>query len=409
MLRAFLFSLLLLPSLLSATVKVGIERLCEEKEYQSLLRGKNIGLITNHTAIDSHFTRSFHLIKNQGVKIVALFTPEHGLFGDAHAGAEVADSRVEGIPVYSLHGKTRRPTTAMLRGVDLLLFDIQDIGARSYTYITTLFYCMEEAALRKIPIIVTDRPNPMGGLLVDGSPLEEKWRSFVGYINTPYCHGMTVGELAQFFNEEYKIGANLAVIPMKGWKREDHFAKTGLPWVPTSPNIPEPDTPLYYATTGILGELSLVNIGIGSALPFKIVGAPWIDAEKFAAHLSRQKLPAVSFYPYHFTPFYGKYKGEKCHGIKIYVNDPSTYLPVTTQYTILGVLKTLHEEEVKKSLHKLSQNTGQREFFHKINGSEKTFHLIAKEKFFIWKLREEFQLTRTAFLEKRKKYLITDY
>ena len=213
----------------------------------------------------------------------------------------------------------------MLKDVDILIYDIQDIGSRSYTYITTLFYVMEEAAKAQIPLIVLDRPNPINGLLVEGPMLNERWRSFIGYVNVPYCHGMTVGELALFFNAEYQIGCKLEVIQMQGWKRWMHFEDTGLAWVPTSPHIPEADTPLFYASTGIIGELGIVSIGIGYSLPFKVVGAPWIRAQEFATAMNAQRLPGVHFMPYHFKPFYGLYKEKQCQGVLIRITDPHVF------------------------------------------------------------------------------------
>lgn len=392
---------------LQGEVKVGIDVLLEDDRYRFLLEGKRIGLITNQTAIDSNFKTTFSKLRQY--KLQAVFTPEHGFYGDMHADQKVADMSLEGVKIYSLYGKTRRPTADMLKNIDILVYDIQDIGSRSYTYISTLFYCMEEAALKNIPIMVLDRPNPMGGRVIDGPPLEEKWRSFVGYINVPYCHGMTVGELAQFFNEEYHVRAQLTVVPMHGWKRSMSFAKTGLPWVPTSPQIPEMDTALYYPMTGILGEFSLVNTGVGYTLPFKIVGAPWIEGGHFAKKLNEQNLPGVIFYPIHFKPFFGKFTQETCQGVKIYITDYATYLPVTTSYTILGVLKNLYSKEVFSAFSKLAASKGAMEMFLKINGTEKMFQMITEEQFFIWKVRDYFQKERESFLERRKKYLLPNY
>ena len=271
-------------------------------------------MITNHTAMTRELQPSREylreVLKKMGghTQLVALFAPEHGLWGVAHAGEAVAHAKdKEGIPVYSLHGSTRRPTAEMLAGIDLLIYDVQDIGTRSYTYISTLFYVMEEAAKAKIPVLILDRPNPINGLTIDGPMLEEKWRSFVGYLNVPYVHGMTVGELARYFNAVYKIGCEVHVIPMKGWKRAMSFSETGLAWIPTSPHIPEADTPLYYPVTGILGELELVNIGIGYTQPFKLIGAPWIRAEEFSQKLNQAKLPGVTFLPAYYKPFYGTF------------------------------------------------------------------------------------------------------
>lgn len=392
---------------LHAEVKVGIDILLEEEAYFKRLEGKQIGLITNQTAIDNQFKTTLSKLKKYNIQ--RIFTPEHGFYGSSYADHKVSDTELNGIPVSSLYGKTRRPTLEMLKNIDLLIYDIQDIGSRSYTYISTLFYCIEEAASKKIPIMVLDRPNPLGGLTVDGPPLDEKWRSFVGYINIPYCHGMTVGELAKFFNEEYRIHSDLTVIPMKGWKRGMVFEKTKLPWVPTSPQIPEKDTPFFYPMTGILGEFSLVNMGVGYTLPFKVIGAPWIEADTFARSLNAQKLPGVHFYPIHYKPFFGRFKQEICQGVKIYLTDPTAYLPVTTLYTILGVLKNLYPKEVLNAFNKLMASKSSKEMFCKINGTEKILEIITEDKFFIWKIREYFQNERESFLQRRKKYLMPEY
>ncbi len=211
--------LLLCPMLLCAEpVKLGVDRFFEAR-YSVFLKKKRIGLVTNHTGVNGNLVPTAELLKKHG-NLVALFSPEHGIMGSAKASASIDDSKnSDGLRIFSLHGKTRRPTAEMLKGIDVLVYDIQEIGCRSYTYISTLFYVMEEAAKHKITVIVLDRPNPMGGEIVDGPMLKNKWRSFLGYINVPYCHGMTVGELAQYFNAEYKVGCKLCVVPMSGWKR----------------------------------------------------------------------------------------------------------------------------------------------------------------------------------------------
>lgn len=397
-------------SSLSAQVEVGIEALFTPP-YQSLLKGKRVGLITNQTGVTSHYQRNIDFLLSQEKKVpfelVALFAPEHGINGAQHAAEEVSDIQSEEkIPIYSLHGKTRRPTEQMLRNIDVLIFDIQDIGSRSYTYITTLFYVMEEAAKYKKMVIVADRPNPINGLVVDGPMLEESWRSFLGYVNIPYCHGMTAGELAKLFNEEYKIGCNLKVIPMNGWKRKMSFTDTSLPWVPTSPNIPEPSTTFYYPITGIIGELQLVNIGIGFTLPFKVVGAPWIKAEQFAKSLNQQNLPGVAFHPFYYKPFYGKFSQQECQGALIIVTDPLTFRPVTTQYTLMGLLKSLYPKEFKTALEATKKNQS---LFNKVNGTAKVLELLQNSPYPAWELRDLHSKGRRDFLKLRKKYLIPSY
>lgn len=391
-------------------VTVGIDVL-SQGGYNSQLKGKRIGLITNHTAISSKRESTIDILKRmakiQGFTLAALFAPEHGLNGSIHAEEKVDNAfDADNIPIYSLYGKTKRPTTAMLKGIDLLIYDIQDIGTRSYTYITTLFYVMEEASKRGISVMVLDRPNPINGIVVDGPMLEMKWRSTIGYINVPYCHGMTVGELALFFNSEYQAGCDLTVVPMHHWNRKMNFNDTGLSWMPTSPQIPEATTPLFYPATGLLGELSLVNIGVGYTLPFKIVGAPWIDAQQFAGALNRQKFPGVHFEPFHFKPFYGKFAHEECHGILLVVTDSLRYKPVSTQYLLIGVLKGLYPTKFKKAME---ESKNRKEMFCKATGTEEIYRMMAEERNIVWKLRSHHEKERTNFMALRKKYLIGTY
>ena len=393
-----------------AAVQVGVDCLFSPS-YKELLQGKKIGLITNHTGIDSRGCSTIDLFKQYqkeyGYSLVALFAPEHGLRGDYHAEKSVADERdSDGIPVFSLHGVTRRPTSAMLKDISLLVFDIQDVGSRSYTYTSTLFYAMEEAAKAKIPVVVLDRPNPLGAI-VDGPMLEEKWRSFVGYVNVPYCHGMTVGELAQFFNGEYQVGCQLTVIPMKEWKRWMVFKETGLTWIPTSPQIPDAETAFFYPTTGLLGELQIVNIGVGYTLPFRVVGAPWINAEKLAQYLNEQKNPGVHFHPFHYTPFFGRFAGQSCHGVLIVLKAPSLYLPVTTQYALLAALKALYPAQFQNGLE--GENEKRLKMFHTVNGTKEVYRILKEEPYVFWKLRAIHQKERSEYLRKRELYLISQY
>lgn len=398
------------PANASTQVKVGADLLFT-KHHQDKLRHKNIGIVTNHTGIDSSMRSTIELLKahanSLNYKIKAIFAPEHGLSGAGYASEEIHhEISADGIHVYSLHGKTRRPTKEMLAGIDLLIYDIQDLGSRSYTYATTLFYVMEEAAKYHIPVLVLDRPNPINGLTVDGAMLQESLRSMVGYVNVPYCHGMTIGELALYFNGEYRIGCKVTVIPMEGWRRSMTFDETGLPWIPTSPQIPESTTAFLYPTTGIIGELSLVNIGVGYTLPFKVIGAPWIDASLFAKTLNGQNFPGVHFEPFHYRPFYGKYAQEDCHGVLIVLTDPKVFKPVTTQYLILGILKNLYPHQFQQSL---GMSSGKREMFDKVNGTSKVYEIMKNEKYITWNLSSLDEKERKLFKEKRRKYLIPSY
>ncbi|MEI8365061.1 MAG: DUF1343 domain-containing protein [Parachlamydiaceae bacterium] len=394
----------------SQKVKVGVDRLMQE-EYKILLKGKTIGLITNHTAIGGNLHSTADILKSHAqtreYTLKALFAPEHGIDGAAYAFEPVeGDKDADNLPIYSLHGKTDRPTDLMLKDIDMLIFDIQDIGTRSYTYISTMFYAMEEAAKRNISFVVLDRPNPINGLTVDGPLLEEKWRSSLGYINIPYCHGMTVGELARFFNEEYRIGCQLTIVPMKGWNRSMSFEETGLPWIPTSPYIPDVTTPFYYPTTGILGELAFVNIGIGYTLPFKVVGAPWIKAAHFATQLNAQKFPGVYFRPFYYRPIYGRFAKKDCEGVLILITDPLRFKPVSTQYLILGMLKSLYPEAFQDAITAAKKR---KETLCKLNGTEDVYQLIVEEKNIVWKLCALQEKGREAFMKKREKYLIKEY
>ena len=280
----------------SASVQLGIDVLADNDYAQ--LRGKRVGLITNQTGVDSRGTRTRVLLK-QHCNLVALYTPEHGLEGREKAGRYIKSRRdpVTGLTAYSLYGPTRKPTPSMLRGVDVLVFDIQDIGCRSYTYISTMGKCMEAAAENNIEFIVLDRPNPLGGLRVEGPQVEPGWISFVGQYPIPYVHGLTIGELAKMINAEGWIAGRcrLTVVPMRGWTRDMTWSETGLRWVPTSPNIPNATSPLYYVATGMVGELSGPETGIGGYAPFEMISAKWLNAASFTRYLKSLYMPGVYF------------------------------------------------------------------------------------------------------------------
>lgn len=402
-LKYLFLTLVFCSTLFSDPVKLGIDRFFEEG-LSIIVKKQRVGLITNHTGVDSTLRPTSAIFKEK-TQLVALFSPEHGVGGASGANHKVDHGQDKGgLPVYSLHGETKRPTEEMLKNIDVLVYDIQEIGCRSYTYASTLFYVMEEAAKHKIPVVVLDRPNPMGGTLVDGPMMQDKWRSFLGYINVPYCHGMTIGELARFFNEEYKIGCTLHIIPMSGWKRTMTYIDTKLPWIPTSPYIPEADTPFYYASTGILGALGVVNIGIGYTLPFKVIGAPWIDSQDLAQKLNAQQLPGVKFIPFQYRPFYGKFKDTLCEGVKIVITDTAQYRPLSVQYMLIGVLKSLYPIHFRTQLDRFTETD--KTSFCKVNGNADILDMLIKEKYVAWKLIGYDKDERRQFLEKRKKYLL---
>jgi uncharacterized protein YbbC (DUF1343 family) len=331
-------------------VKPGIDVLLEKQ--LDLIKGKRIGLITNQTGITSTLKSSVDALNElPDVELVALFGPEHGVRGDIAAGEYVPNfvDKKTGITVYSLYGKTRRPTPEMVKNIEILVYDIQDIGARGYTYIYTMAYAMEAARDAGIQFMVLDRPNPLGGNRVEGNVLDPKFSSFTGLYPIPYLYGMTVGELAKLFNKEFSINCDLVVVPMEGWQRDMTFEDTGLFWVPTSPNIPHAETIFAYASICFIGELGTISEGVGTALPFELLGAPWLDGEKLANELNVKNLPGVFFRPTFFIPFFHPgnydYVKKQCSGVQIHITDTKTFNPLATQVHILTAIRYLHPEQ----------------------------------------------------------------
>ncbi len=384
-------------------IELGVDRFFSEKYFHQY-EDKKIALITNATGRNKEGASTIALFKEH-FPLVALFAPEHGIDGRFYA-AQAVPSLSGTVPVYSLHGKTRRPSNQMLEGIEVIFYDIQDVGVRPYTYTSTLYYVMEEAAKRGIAVVVLDRPNPLGAL-VEGEPLNLSFRSFIGYISIPYCHGMTVGELARYFNAEHKIGCQLTVIPMKGWKREMTFQETGLVWMPTSPNIPEIDTPFFFATTGLIGALRLVDVGTLSTLPFKVIGAPWIDAERYTKALTEQNFAGVTFFPFHYQPLHGLFAHKVCHGTLIRITDYKKYRPLQVQCLLLGTLKSLYPKEITAALEHLSEED--KCLFYKACGSQKILEIVSKERYPVWSLVQHSKKSLDAFLQKRRPFLIAEY
>lgn len=285
------------------------------------LAGLRIGLITNQSGVDAAGRRTLDILRNApGVKLTALFTPEHGLRGDLDTRIISGADAGSGLPFYSLYGETLRPTPAMLSGLDALVFDIQDVGTRFYTYITTMAYAMEAAAAQSIPFYVLDRPNPLGGETVQGPLLDPQMRSFTGYFPLPVRHGMTVGELARMFNAENRIGANLEVVKMRGYRRSDWYDQSGRAWIAPSPNLRSLTAAILYPGVGLI-EGANVSVGRGTATPFELVGAPWIDADAFARWLNSRSIPGVRFETAVFTPADNRYRQQPCHGVRIRLLD----------------------------------------------------------------------------------------
>ena len=331
----------------NGNVKTGIDVL--EAEHFAALAGKHVGLITNSSGRASDGQRTIDLLDHApDVKLVALFSPEHGLEGSAAEGAKVESSRdaATGLPVYSLYGDVQRPTAQMLEGIDTLVFDIQDVGARFYTYITTLGYCLEAAGKKGIEFYILDRPNPINGAEVDGPMLDPDLRSFIGYFPMPIRHGMTVGELAKMFNGENHLNAKLHVIKMEGWQRTDWFDETGQAWINPSPNLRNLTEETLYPGVCLL-EGANVSVGRGTDTPFEMVGAPWIDGRELAAYLNARKIQGVRFLPMDFTPLSGIFTGEDCHGVQIMLLDRQALEPTEMGVELLAALWRLSPQNFK--------------------------------------------------------------
>ncbi len=327
-------------------VKTGIEVL--RARGFDILQSKRVALITNATGVTSQLESTIDVLYNApNVKLVALMSPEHGVRGDVNAG-KIVDNGIDGVtglPIYSLYGRTRKPTKEMLDSVDILVYDIQDIGVRSYTYISTMGLAMEAAAEQNIPFVVLDRPNPLTGTRVEGPMLNMQFKSFIGAYPIPYVYGMTAGELAMMINGEGwlsdSLKCNLIVVPMEGWKRSMWWDDTGLPWVPTSPHIPHSFTPIYYVMTGLLGELGTANQGVGYTLPFELVGAPWASGTILARYLNNLYIPGVQFRPVSYIPFYMDTTGIRYRGVQIHIVDRDKVSMTRVQMAILSALLTM--------------------------------------------------------------------
>ncbi len=305
------------PRLRNDQVEAGIDVL--ESEYFQPLQGKHVGLVTNQSGRDANGQRTIDVLDHApGVKLVAIFSPEHGLLGAAEGSIASGRDPATGLPVYSLYGSTRRPTPAMLQGIDAFVYDIQDAGVRYYTFLTTLHYILEAGAKYHIPVYVLDRPDPINGDVVQGPILDHDLISFVGCFPMPVRNGMTVGELAGMFNSEDHLAAELHVIKMQGWSRTDWFDETGLAWVNPSPNLRNLTETILYPGVGMI-EYANISVGRGTDTPFELVGAPWVDARKLAGFLNARRIQGVRFIPTDFTPSSAKFKGELCHGVSIQV------------------------------------------------------------------------------------------
>ena len=337
-------------------VKPGIEVL-RDRGFAGL-EGKRVGLVTNPSGVDSQLNSTIDILfEAPGVKLVALYAPEHGVRGDIYAGGKVESGKDEhtGLPVHSLYGSTRQPTKEMLQGVDIMVYDIQDVGSRSYTFISTLGLVMRTCAEMGIPVMVLDRPNPLGGRKVEGSLVRDGFNSFVGQYKIPYIYGLTVGELATLINEEglnrgqngkaAPLKCQLTVIPMEGWTRDMLFGDTGLPWILTSPNIPYAETALCYPSAGLCGEMyNYLNIGIGYTLPFATFAEEWVDADKLKEKLDSYHVPGVAWRTIHYQPISGRLAGKLIHGVQYFYTDYDAATLTLTQFYVMQAIWELYRK-----------------------------------------------------------------
>jgi uncharacterized protein YbbC (DUF1343 family) len=318
---------------LARPVRTGLEGLLARPEP---VRGQRVGLVANPSSVTPDLVHaSLALRAAKGMRLVALFGPEHGITADAQDLVEVGHSRDAGtgLPVYSLYGATRVPAPEMLAGLDAMVFDVQDVGARYYTFVYTMLHVLEACTRERKRVVVLDRPNPLGGVAVEGNVLDPAYRSFVGLHPLAVRHGMTVGELALMFREELSLAVDLHVVPMNGWRRAMHYEDTGLPWVLPSPNMPTVDTAFVYPG-GCLVEGTNLSEGRGTTRPFELVGAPWLDAQALASAMEKERLPGAAFRAAAFTPTFHKHAGRTCHGVQVHVTDRSRF-PAFLTYLLL--------------------------------------------------------------------------
>lgn len=387
-------------------IQLGID-VFEASDFKSI-KGSRVGLITNATGMNSHLKSTIDILfDSKNINLVALFAPEHGIRGTEKAGTHINHSidMITQLPVYSLYGKNKSPSIEQLSKIDILIFDIQDIGCRSYTYISTMGECMKAAAKAHIPFYVLDRPNPLGGKRVEGSGVNSKFFSFVSAFDIPYIYGLTIGELAIYLNHEvdaYKE-CELHVIKMNNWSRNMLWKDIGLNWIPTSPHIPNSITCQYYPITGILGELYYYNIGVGYTMPFQLIGAPWIDSNEFARVMNKLELPGVKFLPVSYKPYYSTFKNIMCHGVAIHITNYELVRLTDIGFYAISVLNTLYPKHM--AFNKATEK--RYSMFDKVCGSN--YYRIQLLKGTSWDfLQEKWQKNEKEWIRKTLKYHLYD-
>lgn len=387
----------------AATVQTGIEVL--RADGFKLLEGKRVGLTTNPTGVDSNLKSTIDILwEAENVNLVALYGPEHGVRGNVHAG-DVVDNEVDkktGLKMYSLYGKTKKPNKEMMDEIDVMVYDIQDNGCRSYTYISTMGMLMEACIEHGKELIVLDRPNPLGGEKIEGCLVEDGYISFVSQFKIPYLYGQTPGELALYLNAtDYENKCKLTVVEMKGWERDMTWDETGLEWIVASPHVPHGQSAVFYPVTGIFGEFGYISIGVGYTLPFEVMGAPWISADTLAEAMNALELPGLEFRPIYYKPYYSTFQGELCQGVQIHILDYEKARLSEVQFLVVQELMRLWPEK------DWFQLCNQKRFgmFDKVCGTNKIREMFGKR--YQWEdIRDYWYKDVEAYREASSKYYL---
>lgn len=403
--KGLFLSILLIStaSVSAATIQTGIEVL--RADGFKLLEGKRVGLTTNPTGVDSNLKSTIDILwEAENVNLVALYGPEHGVRGNVHAG-DVVDNEVDkktGLKMYSLYGKTKKPNKEMMDEIDVMVYDIQDNGCRSYTYISTMGMLMEACIEHGKELIVLDRPNPLGGEKIEGCLVEDGYISFVSQFKIPYLYGQTPGELALYLNAtDYKNKCKLTVVEMKGWERDMTWDETGLEWIVASPHVPHGQSAVFYPVTGIFGEFGYISIGVGYTLPFEVMGAPWISADTLAEAMNALELPGLEFRPIYYKPYYSTFQGELCQGVQIHILDYEKARLSEVQFLVVQELMRLWPEK------DWFQLCNQKRFgmFDKVCGTNKIREMFGKR--YQWEdIREYWYKDVEAYREASSKYYL---
>ncbi|HPI19845.1 MAG TPA: DUF1343 domain-containing protein [Candidatus Kapabacteria bacterium] len=404
----YIISNLSLHSESKHNVRLGIDNLI--KSNFEVLAGKRVILYTNQSGRTSEGTLTAEIFAEQNKFLtLAFFTPEHGLYSTVPAGEEIANDKIFDIPIISLYGGSKKPTAKQLENCDAVVVDIQDIGVRSYTYISTLYYIMEACAEQNVEVVILDRPNPIGGLIVDGNVVEEQFKSFIGIIPVPYLHGCTIGEIAKLINGEgwlkkdgKPIKAKLNVIKMSGWQRWMSWEDTGFSWIPTSPHIPSVDAARGYATLGSFGELGVISIGIGTTLPFQYIGSPEFNTDDVYKSFKNNKIDGLDLIPTRYRPFYAKYSNTDCNGFLLRFKLNNHYEPYTAGFRIMLAIREIHPEIFDIN----TVNEKAKQMFCKATGTDELFYALFDLNATDEKVLQICNKGKKEFLLKRAKYLL---